>query len=116
MSNLACRAIPIPTRCCIDCARTTRFISASSSIGAANRDPAKFPEPDRFDIARADGEHLAFSHGMHYCLGASLARLEAQVAVSALMREMPRLRLATDTLKWKTMGRFRGLESLPVEF
>jgi cytochrome P450 len=85
-------------------------------IGAANRDPAKFPEPDRFDIARADGEHLAFSHGTHYCLGAALARLEAQVAVSALVREMPRLLLTTDTLKWKTMGRFRGLESLPVEF
>jgi pimeloyl-[acyl-carrier protein] synthase len=85
-------------------------------IGAANRDPAKFPDPDRFDIARADGEHLAFSHGRHYCLGASLARLQAQVAVAALVRKMPRLRLTTDSLKWKTMGRFRGLESLPVEF
>ena len=85
-------------------------------IGAANRDPAKFPEPDRFDIARADGEHLAFSHGAHYCLGASLARLQAQIAVGAIVRRMPKLRLATDQLKWKVMGRFRGLESLPVEF
>jgi pimeloyl-[acyl-carrier protein] synthase len=85
-------------------------------LGAANRDPARFPDPDRFDIARRDGEHLAFSHGMHYCLGASLARLQAQVAVATLVRKMPRLRLATDSLRWKTMGRFRGLESLPVEF
>src|SRR5271154_2155762 len=74
-------------------------------IGAANRDPAKFPEPDRFDIARADGEHLAFSHGAHYCLGASLARLQAQIAVGAIVRRMPKLRLATDQLKWKVMGR-----------
>jgi cytochrome P450 len=85
-------------------------------IGAANRDPAKFPAPDRFDIARSDGEHLAFSHGIHFCLGASLARLQAQVAVTAIARRMPRIRLATDVLKWKTMGRFRGLEALPVEF
>ena len=85
-------------------------------IGAANRDPAKFPDPDSFDVARADGEHLAFSHGAHYCLGASLARLQAQIAVGAIVRRMPRLRLATDQLKWKTMGRFRVLESLPVQF
>jgi pimeloyl-[acyl-carrier protein] synthase len=85
-------------------------------IGAANRDPAKFPEPDRFDIERADGEHLAFSHGAHYCLGASLARLQTQIAIAAIVRRMPKLRLVTDRLKWKTMGRFRGLESLPVEF
>jgi cytochrome P450 len=85
-------------------------------IGAANRDPARFPQPDRFDIARADGEHLAFSHGAHYCLGAGLARLQAQIAVGAIVRRMPRLRPATERLKWKTMGRFRGLESLPVEF
>ncbi|MGD0116537.1 MAG: cytochrome P450 [Candidatus Binatus sp.] len=85
-------------------------------IGAANRDPAKFPDPDSFDVARADGEHLAFSHGAHYCLGASLARLQAQIAVGAIVRRMPRLRLGTDQLKWKTMGRFRGLESLPVQF
>ena len=85
-------------------------------IGAANRDPAKFPDPDRFNIERADGEHLAFSHGAHYCLGASLARLQAQIAVGAIARRMPKLRLAASQLKWKTMGRFRGLESLPVEF
>jgi pimeloyl-[acyl-carrier protein] synthase len=85
-------------------------------IGATNRDPAKFPEPDRFEIERTDGEHLAFSHGAHYCLGASLARLQAQIAVGAIVRRMPKLRLATDRLKWKVMGRFRGLESMPVEF
>jgi pimeloyl-[acyl-carrier protein] synthase len=85
-------------------------------IGAANRDPAKFPEPDRFDIERKANEHLAFSHGVHFCLGASLARLQAQVAVGALMLRMPRLRLAGDNVVWKEMGRFRGLESLPVEF
>ena len=85
-------------------------------IGAVNRDPAKFPEPDRFHIARSDGEHLAFSHGMHYCLGASLARLEAQVAVLAMIRKMPQMKLQGEAPRWKAMGRFRGLESLRVEF
>jgi pimeloyl-[acyl-carrier protein] synthase len=84
-------------------------------IGAVNRDPAKFPDPDRFDITRSDGEHLAFSHGMHYCLGASLARLEAQIAVGAIIRKMPKLKLASGSPSWKVMGRFRGLESLVVE-
>jgi len=85
-------------------------------IGAANRDPAKFPDPDRFDVARAGGDHLAFSHGTHYCLGASLARLQVQIAVGAIVRRMPRMRLAAAELRWKKMGRFRGLESLPVEY
>ncbi len=85
-------------------------------IGATNRDPAKFLEPDRFDIARADGEHLAFSHGMHFCLGASLARLVAQIAVAAMIRKMPRMRPADDAPRWKVMGRFRGLDSLPIEY
>jgi len=85
-------------------------------FGATNRDPAHFGNPDRFDIAGTDNEHLGFSFGIHFCVGASLARLEAQIAVGALVKRMPDLRLASDTLEWRQMGRFRGLVGLPVEF
>ncbi len=83
-------------------------------FGATNRDPARFADPDRFDITRTENEHLAFSMGVHYCLGASLARQEAQVAVSAIVARYPKIELAEGEPKWRTMGRFRGLESLPV--
>jgi pimeloyl-[acyl-carrier protein] synthase len=83
-------------------------------FGATNRDPARFPEPDRFDIERADNEHLAFSMGIHYCLGASLARLEAQVAITAILSRYPNLRLADNEPEWRSMGRFRGLKALMV--
>jgi pimeloyl-[acyl-carrier protein] synthase len=85
-------------------------------FGATNRDPARFDDPDHFDITRADNEHLGFSFGIHFCVGASLARLEAQIAVGALVARLPNLRLASDTLEWRRMGRFRGLVALPVEF
>ncbi|HUA32685.1 MAG TPA: cytochrome P450 [Candidatus Binataceae bacterium] len=85
-------------------------------LGAANRDPARFAEPDHFDITRADNEHLSFSHGIHFCVGSAVARLEAQIAVGALVERMPSLRLATNEFKWHKMGRFRGLVALPVEF
>ncbi len=85
-------------------------------IGAANRDPARFPEPDRFDIARRDHDHLSFSQGPHYCLGASLARAEAQIAILALVEHFPKLTLTGDPPRYQNAGRFRGLESLPVEF
>ncbi len=85
-------------------------------FGATNRDPARFEDPDRFDITRADNEHLGFSFGIHFCVGASLARLEAQIAVGALVARMPELRLASGTLDWRRMGRFRGLVALPAEF
>jgi pimeloyl-[acyl-carrier protein] synthase len=89
---------------------------ASVLFGATNRDPARFADPDRFDIGRPDNEHLGFSHGVHFCVGAGIARMEARIAVAALVERMPALRLASDELKWHKMGRFRGLVALPVEF
>ncbi len=86
-------------------------------IAAANRDPERFRDPDRLDIGRPDNRHLAFGAGAHHCFGAPLARLEAQIAFSALVERMRRMRLAPGPLTWrKNAGAFRGLESLHVVF
>lgn len=85
-------------------------------LGSANRDPARFPDPDRFDIARSDNKHVSFGAGIHFCLGAPLARLEAEVALGALLRRFPRLHLETDTVEWRTNPALRGLVSLPVSY
>ncbi len=83
-------------------------------LGAANRDPAQFPEPARFDIRRSPNKHFAFGYGPHFCLGAVLARMEMEIAFRAIIRRLPELRLGTDQLHWKpTMG-IRALVSLPV--
>ena len=87
-----------------------------AAIGAANRDPEQFAEPDRFDIARADNHHLAFGFGIHFCLGAPLARVEAQIAIEALLRRMPRMALVIDTPDWRLSSTLRGLSALPVSF
>lgn len=85
-------------------------------IGAANRDPAHFPDPDRLDIARADNRHIAFGFGIHFCLGAPLARVEGRLALGTLLRRLPRLRLAATALEWRESSTLRGLQALPVEF
>ncbi|WP_399886764.1 cytochrome P450 [Streptomyces sp. BBFR51] len=86
------------------------------SLAAASRDPAHFPEPDRFDIGRRTRGHLGFGHGLHHCLGAPLARVEATVAVRLLLERHPALALAADpaTLTWRTSTLLRGLTELPV--
>ena len=83
-------------------------------LGAANRDPAHFPEPDRFDITRADNKHMAFGLGPHFCLGAPLARLEGRVVFEELVRRLPDLRLEGPAPEYRDNFNLRGLKSLPV--
>jgi cytochrome P450 len=83
-------------------------------IASANRDPERFSDPDRFDITRSEGRHLSFGLGIHYCIGAPLVKMEAEVAFSTLLRRFPQLQLATDHLEWQEHPIFRGLKALPV--
>ncbi len=83
-------------------------------LGAMNRDPAQFAEPDTFLLTRQDNKHLAFGLGPHYCLGAPLARLEAQVALPLVWERYPALRLAEQRAHWRQNPTFLGLECLPV--
>jgi len=85
-------------------------------LASANRDGAQFPDPDRLDVTRPDNRHLAFGKGLHYCLGAPLARMEATIALATLLRRLPGLRLAADpaTLSIRPSFLIRGLHALPV--
>ncbi len=87
-------------------------------IGSANRDAKYFDNPDALDITRKNNKHLAFGHGVHFCLGASLARLEGQIAINRLNQRMPNLRLSvtSDQLRWRGTFVLRGLEALPMSF
>lgn len=85
-------------------------------IGAANYDPQVYQEPDRLDITRKDIRPLSFGHGIHYCLGQGLARLEGQIAIGTLFRRAPHLRLSSEGIEWLGNPGFRGLKSLPVVF
>jgi len=85
-------------------------------LGAANHDPARFPSPDTLDLGRSDNHHGAFAFGPHYCLGAPLARLEAQIAIPALLEKFPDLQLASHEVAWRDNFVLRGLKSLPVTF
>jgi pimeloyl-[acyl-carrier protein] synthase len=85
-------------------------------FGGANRDPEQFASPGKLDIARKPNRHLAFGHGLHYCVGAALARVEGQIAVNTLLRRLPMLALEDEHLDWHRNFTLRGLKSLPVAF
>jgi cytochrome P450 len=86
------------------------------AISSAGRDPARFPGPDHLDLGRDASGHLAFGHGVHHCLGAPLARMEAEVTLGALLPRFPGLSLAVprQELRWRPVSLMNGLESLPV--
>lgn len=85
-------------------------------MAAGNRDPDRFPDPDRLDLSRQDNRHLAFGWAAHFCFGAPLARLEGQIAFSTLLRRLPDLALAADRVAWRENLGLRGLKALPVTF
>jgi cytochrome P450 len=88
----------------------------STIVASANRDPEVFDDPDTLDLGRDPCPHLSFSAGIHFCLGAQLARLEGAVALSTLVRRFPDLKIATDDLEWRPAPILRGLVALPVTF
>jgi cytochrome P450 len=90
--------------------------SAILLLAAANRDPDAFSDPELFDITRDDPRHLAFSSGIHFCLGASLARMEGQIALATLARRLPAMELAVDRPDYRENIVLRGLAALPVTF
>jgi cytochrome P450 PksS len=87
-------------------------------IGSANRDETVFENPDDLDITREPNKHLSFGQGIHFCLGAPLARLEAEIAVTTLLSRLPDLHLSVraESLRWRPSMLLRGLEALPVSF
>ena len=112
---------------------TGRFVKSSIKLGgtelvpdtfaimvlaAANRDPSQFKDPEKFDITRDPNEHVAFGEGIHFCIGAPLARMQARIAFESMFERFPRLRLKDPAMKPKYKGSYflRGLESLPVAF
>jgi cytochrome P450 len=88
----------------------------SAVLGSANRDESQFKDPDTLDLARDPNRHLALGQGIHFCLGAPLARMEGQIALTTLFRRFPRMRLARPaaSLQWRKLAPLRGLEALPV--
>jgi cytochrome P450 len=88
--------------------------TAIVAISAANRDPRQFSDPERLDVGRTPNRHIAFSAGPHFCVGATLARTEAQIAIPGLLRRFPSLELAVEKPEWRETITLRGLKGLPV--
>lgn len=88
----------------------------SIMLGAANRDPAHITDPDRFDITRREIKHLGFGLGTHFCIGAPLARLEGEIAITTMLRRLPGLRLATESFEYQPTLGLRALKRLPLAF
>jgi cytochrome P450 len=86
------------------------------ALSSADRDPSRYADPERLDLGRDSSGHLAFGHGIHYCLGAPLARLEAEIAFGALLERFGSMRLAVpaESLRWRPSTLIHGLETLPV--
>ena len=87
-----------------------------AALAAANRDPKRFPEPDRLDLLRSDNRHLAFGWAAHFCFGAPLARMEGQIAFNVLMRKLSRPALMDNILEWRANAGLRGLTALNISF
>lgn len=85
-------------------------------LGAANRDPNRFENSDILDITRTENNHLAFGDGIHYCLGATLARTQGQIAINTLVQRLSNLKLQTQQLEWRKNFFLRGLQTLPISF
>jgi hypothetical protein len=85
-----------------------------ASVGSANRDPAVFTDPDQLDLRRRDNKHLSFGTGIHFCLGAALARMEGEIVIGTLVRRFPNLKLLTKRPRWRKGITFRGVERLEV--
>jgi len=85
-------------------------------MAAGNRDPERFPDPDRLDITRTDNRHLAFGWGAHFCFGAALARIEGQTAFELMLRRLPKWTLEPAPLVWRSNLGLRGLTGLPIRF
>ena len=115
-----CPAQVISRTALADVERSGKTIQKGQTInfvlGAANRDPAQFPEPDKFDICRQPNRYLSFGRGMHYCFGARLARLVAQIGVGTLVRRLPRIALSDQAPQWEESFLIHGLKTLPVVF
>jgi len=111
-TTFRCAAEPIE----IGGVRINRGDPVLVALSGANRDPARFGDPDRLDLGRDSAGHLAFGHGIHYCLGAPLARLEAEIAISGLLARFGSISLAVPaaSLRWRPSTLIHGLESLPV--